>query len=164
VGYILAEQPGNTVGIAAVDPHTLAPAPVLCDEIPAPTSTTATPASALLSPPSSPFPATTTTAATSTRSVNAAIDHAAFVAEQTAFDTASEAFAQKNMAVAVKAFREHAQKFPWSPHARERDRMWIEALIALGRTSEACRRAASFRRAYPKDTLSTQIEAVCPKR
>jgi RNA polymerase sigma factor (sigma-70 family) len=164
VGYLLAGQPGSDAGTAAVDPLALAPARIVRDEIPAATHTMTPPASGLLSSPSPALPATTTPAATGARSVHAAFDHAAFVAEQTAFDIAREAFAQKNMAAAIKAFEEHAQKFPWSPHVLERERMWMKALVTLGRPAEACRRAESFRRAFPKSALSAQIDALCPGR
>jgi RNA polymerase sigma factor (sigma-70 family) len=164
VGYLLAGQPGSDAGTAAVDPLALAPARILRDEIPAATYTMAPPASGLLSSPSPALPVTTTAAATGAQSVDAALDHAAFVAEQIAFDIASEAFAQKNMAAAIKALGQHAQKFPWSPRALERERMWMDALVALGRTAEACQRAESFRHASPKSPLSAQIEALCPGR
>lgn len=90
------------------------------------------------------------------------VDSEALLREEAAFDTARAAFIQGNMAVAIQALADHARDFPRGQHAAERDKMWIDALIALGNKDEACKRAESFRRAYPRSGYLSTIEASCP--
>jgi RNA polymerase sigma factor (sigma-70 family) len=161
VGYLLAGQPSTDAGAAAVDALALAPVSTMTSAIQAATDVTAPPASALPPSPSLVLPATTTTAAAFGQNVTPAADHAAFVADQNVLDVAREAFAQRNMVAAIKALEEHARRFARSPHALKRERMWIEALAALGRTTEACQRAEKFRRAYPRSPLPAQLDLLC---
>jgi RNA polymerase sigma factor (sigma-70 family) len=82
-------------------------------------------------------------------------------AEQTAFDIARAAFAQGRMPAALQALAEHAKRYPRGRNAPERDQMWIEALLNVGRTAEACQRAESFRRAYPNADYVKRLRELC---
>jgi hypothetical protein len=61
----------------------------------------------------------------------------------------------------MRALEKYTQKYPDGLYARERDRTWIEALVGLGRTDEACQRAASFRSAYPRSPLPPKVDTLC---
>jgi RNA polymerase sigma factor (sigma-70 family) len=87
-----------------------------------------------------------------------------FAAEQTAFDTARAAFARGKMTAAIQALEQHAQRYPRGSNALERDRMWIDALISLGRATEACQRVETFRRAYPKLDYVERLGELCSMR
>jgi RNA polymerase sigma-70 factor (ECF subfamily) len=88
-------------------------------------------------------------------------DSAALIAEQRMLEQARSASLQKNMQAALTALEEYAQTYPDGQYAREMDRMWIEALVALGRTSEACRRAESLRRAYLDAEYLERLGELC---
>jgi RNA polymerase sigma factor (sigma-70 family) len=107
-----------------------------------------------------PAPPATAAAPAGTASANSAY----FAAEQTAFDTARAAFVQGNMPAAIQALEQHAQRYPRGPNAAHRDRMWIEALISVGRTAEACQRVESFRRAHPKAEDIERLGELCSMR
>jgi hypothetical protein len=54
----------------------------------------------------------------------------------------------------------HERTFPRSPYAQEREVMTIEALIRLGRRSEAESRADAFARAFPKSGHNRRIDSL----
>jgi hypothetical protein len=54
----------------------------------------------------------------------------------------------------------HARTFPRSPYAQEREVMTIEALIRLGRRSEAESRADAFARAFPKSGHNRRLDSL----
>jgi TolA-binding protein len=87
-----------------------------------------------------------------------------FAAEQTVFDTARAAFARGKMTAAIQALEQHAHRYPRGPNALERDRMWIDALISLGRVTEACQRVEAFRLAYPKVDYVERLGELCSVR
>lgn len=107
-----------------------------------------------------PEPTATAAAAAGTASLGIAD----FAAEQTAFDTARAAFARGKMTAAIHALEQHARRYPRGSNALERDRMWIDALISLGRATEACQRVEIFRRAYPKLDYVERLGELCSMR
>jgi RNA polymerase sigma factor (sigma-70 family) len=139
--------------IAREEPPIVSPAPPIASVaiLPAPSPL----ASAV--PPEPPATAVPTAGTASAYSTD-------FAAEQTAFDTARAAFARGKMTAAIQALEHHAQRYPRGPNALERDRMWIDALLSLGRTIEACRRVEAFRRAYPTLNYVERLGELCSMR
>lgn len=83
--------------------------------------------------------------------------------EEQAFNTASSALARGDVSLALAELARHAERFPAGRHALERESLWISALLSTGRTAEACARAASFRRAYPRSTEARVLARMnCP--
>ena len=149
---------------------TRAPASAAHDEAPVPAGSTAFAAVEQAAAPSISAKTAASAARSSTAPPSAgragpvAVDSEMLLREEAAFDTARAAFVQGNMAAAIGALALHARDFPRGQHAPERDKMWIDALIGLGRKDEACTRAESFRRAYPRSGYLPAIEASCPAR
>lgn len=167
IGSILASQPSVDAvrSAAALLDNTLTP--VARANSPAATAPVASASSAPGS--GAPAPASAATGATQPQAVPAAStnvrqDPTAYMTEQVMLDKARAAFTQGDMQTALKALGEIEQKYPSGVYARARDRMWIEALVGLGRTAEACRRAERFRRAYPTGPLPAQLDPLCPGR
>ncbi|MFO0757838.1 MAG: RNA polymerase sigma factor [Byssovorax sp.] len=159
---IFAMATGRTSG-AAVGPTAL---PAQDDRVPAAVAA-ASEASSV-----EPAPATSIASATPPRASAAAsaggarsgpspMDSEALLREEALFDTARSAFVQGNMTGALSALEVHAREFPRGQYAPERDKMRIEALLAMGRTAEACKRAESFRRAYPKSAYLPALAKAC---
>jgi RNA polymerase sigma factor (sigma-70 family) len=140
-----ADFPAATVPVASASS---APGPGPLDAV---TPASASAATATPSPHTAP----------GTRSTGRA-DSTALIAEQGMLEKARSAFIQGDMQAAIAALEEYAQTCPGGLYARERDRIWIEALVALGRTSEACQRAARFRRAYRHADYLEHLDELCP--
>jgi hypothetical protein len=61
---------------------------------------------------------------------------------------------------ALELTREHAEQFARGMFAQEREVLAIEALVKLGRASEAQTRAAAFERAHPRSTHLQRIRVI----
>ncbi|CAN5491013.1 hypothetical protein BH11MYX1_BH11MYX1_28380 [soil metagenome] len=88
-----------------------------------------------------------------------AIDPAAEAALVTA---AQQALVDHDPALALARTRDHAVRFPAGPHAEERDRIAIEALLGLGHTADARAAAARFFTRYPRSIYRTRVQALLP--
>ncbi len=71
---------------------------------------------------------------------------------------AHDALLQGSADRALALVGDHAQAYPKGALAQEREVIAIEALVALGRNSDARARAATFRAAYPASVHLTRIE------
>ena len=65
-----------------------------------------------------------------------------------------------NPARALQLIAEHRRDFPRSAFAQERDVLEIDALIRLGRRSEAMAKADQFARFYPKSGHNRRIDSL----
>lgn len=172
IGSMLMGQPGIASVRSAAMPPDSTSAPVARVEIPGPTAPLASVSSAPgFGAPSAIHPASASAAFAAPRPQAAPAprstghtDSAAWVAGQRMLGKARSAYILGNMQAAIMALEEYAQQCPGGQYARERDRMWIEALVALGLTSEACQRAESFRHAYPRSPLPAKLDPLCPGR
>jgi hypothetical protein len=82
--------------------------------------------------------------------------------DTTDFDQASTAYQSGMYEDAVKAFREHARKYPRSLQAKMRDRLLTLALIHAGHKSEARERIEALRRTDPKNPLLGEFDLALP--
>jgi hypothetical protein len=67
---------------------------------------------------------------------------------------------QSDPAKALGLCDEHAKRFPASRFAQERDTLAITALMALGRTADARKRADAFKVAYPDSPNIPGIDSI----
>jgi hypothetical protein len=72
----------------------------------------------------------------------------------------AQAALKSNPQGALGLCRTHAKEFPNGPLSQEREVIAIEALVRLGRRSEAERRAQSFQRQFPGSAHQRKIEAL----
>jgi TolA-binding protein len=79
--------------------------------------------------------------------------------EQSLFDLGSTAYQGGYYEDAIKAFREHANKYPQGHYSAARERLLILALIRVGRSPEARQRIERIRRANPGSTLLAELDA-----
>jgi hypothetical protein len=84
------------------------------------------------------------------------IDTAA--AERALIDQARNALVRANPEAALRAVREHEQRFPRGALDEERDGLRVQALAAAGRGDEARARAAEFHRRHPGSLLGTSVD------
>lgn len=75
---------------------------------------------------------------------------------------AQEALAS-SPARALKLADEHLARHPGGMFAQEREVIAISALVALGRASEARRRASAFLSAHPRSAYRPRVEALVPQ-
>ena len=81
------------------------------------------------------------------------------VRERELLDAAHAALARGRPEDAIAAASRHAQKWPNGYLVEDRDAVWIEALAAAGQRAEAERRAAAFRKAFPKSLFIPIVDA-----
>lgn len=84
------------------------------------------------------------------------IDTAA--AERALIDQARNALVRANPEAALRAVREHEQRFPRGALDEERDGLRVQALAAAGRGDEARARAAEFHRRHPGSLLGASVD------
>ncbi|MEP7124053.1 MAG: sigma-70 family RNA polymerase sigma factor [Byssovorax sp.] len=84
-------------------------------------------------------------------------DHVA--EEQPLFDRGIEAYDGGYYEAAIKAFREHASKYPRSRFRESRERLFTLALIGAGRKLEARQRIEQLRRSSPGSSLLAELDA-----
>lgn len=158
---------GGAVGGAVVSAVKTPPPPasVVPSATPSvPTSPTTTPTTTAPAPSAS---ATTTTSATTPPSAStAAVPSASAPAtngdltkERELLDAARAALAQGHPDDAIAAVQKHETRWPHGYLAEEREVIHIQALVTAGRRDEAGRRAASFRKTYPKSMLMPAVDA-----
>jgi hypothetical protein len=73
-------------------------------------------------------------------------------------DAARAAIAKRRHAEALRLLAEHEASFPNGQLAQERERLWIQALVATGDDAQARSRAAAFRRHHPNGLLLPAVE------
>ena len=81
-------------------------------------------------------------------------------AERALLDRAQNALENARPAEALVLTRQHERTFAGGKLAQEREAMAIRALVDLGRTAEAGRRAARFHARFPRSVLWPTIEAL----
>jgi hypothetical protein len=63
-------------------------------------------------------------------------------------------------AVALELADRHARRFPAGGYAQEREMIAIQALVRLGRSSDASARAERFRRSFPGSAYERRLDAL----
>ncbi|MEP7119551.1 MAG: sigma-70 family RNA polymerase sigma factor [Byssovorax sp.] len=84
--------------------------------------------------------------------------------EQSLFDLGSTAYQAGYYEEAIKAFREHASKYPQGHYSAARERLFTLALIRANRRPEARQRIERIRRANPASTLLAELDAAVNAR
>ncbi len=59
----------------------------------------------------------------------------------------------------MEAVEQHARSFSHGQLAEDRESLAVQALVTLGRTEQARRRAESFRRRWPNGLYRSRVEA-----
>ena len=80
-------------------------------------------------------------------------------AERRALESARRDLGAGRFDAAVAALEQHAREHPDARLAPEREALWIQALVAAGRASDAKRRAADFLARYPNSALRSIVES-----
>lgn len=80
-------------------------------------------------------------------------------AERSYLEQARTALGRRDAAAALQALEQHRAKFATGRLSEERDALMVHALTALGRSAEATRSAAAFRRRYPQSLLMPAVDA-----
>ena len=88
-----------------------------------------------------------------------AADREDLAGEQSLFDLGSTAYQGGYYEDAIKAFREHANKYPQGHYTAARERLFTLALIRVGQRPEARQRIERIRRANPGSTLLAELDA-----
>ncbi len=79
-------------------------------------------------------------------------------AELEMIDAARAAVAKRQNAEALQKLAQHEARFPNGQLAQQRDRLRIQALVAMGDRDQARARAATFRKQYPNGLLLPAVE------
>lgn len=151
-----------------VAPHastSLSP-PVTVPSGPAPITPSAPPPDAAVPEPApvvhpTPAPATVSVSpmGRDARDSNGASRDVDLAAERSLLEIARSALARGQAEGALDAVQRHARRFPRGQLTEEREGVWIQALVAAGRSAEARVRAAEFRRRFPQSILRPVVEA-----
>ena len=83
-------------------------------------------------------------------------------AEDALIDMARTAVARKQGDVALGPLERHARDFPNGRLAEDREWLWIQALMEVGRVDEAKARATRFRSAFPRSMYLPALDQVLP--
>lgn len=89
-------------------------------------------------------------------------DDEKLAAERALVEAARVALTRGQTAEAVTLLERHVREFKSGRLAEERESLFIQALLALGRTDDARVRAAQFRKAYPESLLRPLIDSLVP--
>jgi hypothetical protein len=89
----------------------------------------------------------------------ASSSHGDLVREREILDAARAALARGQAQDAIVAMEEHARRWPNGELAAEREVVFIQALVAAGRSPEARARAARFHQAFPKSIFAPAIDS-----
>ncbi len=79
--------------------------------------------------------------------------------ENALIDRATTALARGRPAQALDALREHATRFPRGQQVQEREALWIQTLVRIGRHDEARARGERFRARWPRSPLRRAVDA-----
>lgn len=79
--------------------------------------------------------------------------------ERALIEVARTALARRETEAALKAIQEHAEIHAGGQLAEERDSLWVQVLVNLGRFDEARAKADAFRRGHPDSMLLPSVEA-----
>jgi hypothetical protein len=82
--------------------------------------------------------------------------------ERPLIDQAHAALARGNTAAALVALQGHRRRFPAGVMSEDRDRLWVETLVAAGSVAEARARAADFHRRYPDSLYGARLDRLLP--
>jgi hypothetical protein len=104
-------------------------------------------------PPASAAPAPTPLVAPAERASDLA-------AEQALIDTARAALSRARGADALRAADDHARQFPRGRLSEERETLAIQALLLIGKQSEAIARTQRFHRTYPQSMYGGAVDAL----
>jgi hypothetical protein len=77
---------------------------------------------------------------------------------------AQRAVAQGSFASALAVIAEHQRRFPSGRLAEEREALRVKALLGLGRSAEAQRTGAAFRKRFPRSALHGRIDEMLGTR
>jgi hypothetical protein len=84
--------------------------------------------------------------------------------ERASLEVARTALTRGDFAGALAAIDRHARDFPRGQLAEERESMRVQALVGLGRTSEARDQASRFRRDFPGSMLQGAVDTALGTR
>ncbi len=133
-----------------------APAPVPTHSVVVLTVPVAAPATASAVDPK-PAPAERRTANTkSARPAKSVAD--VYAMELRVLQPAQQAVARKDFASALVAIAEHQRRFPSGRLAEEREALRVKALLGLGRSEDAQRAGAGFRKHFPRSALGGRMD------
>jgi hypothetical protein len=79
--------------------------------------------------------------------------------ERSSLEVARTALTRGDFSAALAAIDRHSREFPRGQLAEERESMRIQALVGLGRGTEAREQAARFRRDFPGSMLQGTVDA-----
>lgn len=82
--------------------------------------------------------------------------------EQQLLEQARMAIARGDAAAALRALADHEARFAKGELAEQRDAIYVQALVRVGRREEAATRAAMFRRQYPASIFRARVDAASP--
>jgi outer membrane protein assembly factor BamD (BamD/ComL family) len=71
---------------------------------------------------------------------------------------ARQADSRRDYAEVLSVLSEHERNFPGGRLSEEREVLRVKALVGLGRTEQARRTAARFRRQFPKSVLLHKVD------
>lgn len=80
--------------------------------------------------------------------------------ELTLLESAYQALQRGDTVAALEQAERHASRFPTGALAQEREVLAIDALVRMGRRSEAEARAEAFRTRYPTSTHGVRIQGL----
>jgi hypothetical protein len=112
--------------------------------------------------PSAPATSTTSVPARRTASVSKAPPigaDAALARERTLLDAARRKLARGEAEASLSDLAQHAKAFPEGKLAEEREALFVNALVGVGKYDEARRTATAFRTRYPHSFLSPSVDA-----
>ena len=85
-------------------------------------------------------------------------------AEQGLIDTARSALSRGRGADALHAADDHAHRFPRGRLAEEREMLAIQALLLVGKRTDAEARVQRFHKAYPQSLYGSAVDALLRPR
>jgi hypothetical protein len=82
----------------------------------------------------------------------------AYAMELRVLQPAQRAVARQDFASALAAIAEHDRRFPSGKLAEEREALRVKALLGLGRSEDAQRAGAGFRKSFPRSVLGQRVD------
>ncbi len=97
--------------------------------------------------------------ASSARAVPASSARSTLLDERLLLDRARRQLASEEPARALGFLEQHAQRFARGQLAEEREAMWVNVLVQLGRKAEAKARGAAFQARFPNSLMGSSVRA-----